>query len=57
MSNLTKLVKKNEMLLGMGVLIGVYHYSWYVMQHTTGTGERDKTVPWIRVSWSTHCHN
>lgn len=50
MSSFTTFIKKNQVLIGMGLLMGCVHYSWSIMQHQMGTEERDKTSPWIRVS-------
>ena len=52
MSALTKFVKKYEVLIGMGLLMGCVHYSWSIMQVQMETEELNKTSPWIRVSWT-----
>ena len=50
MSSFTKFVKKHEVLIGMGLLMGFVHYSWSIMQTQMGTEEQHKPSPWIRVS-------
>ena len=52
MSSLAKFVKKYEVLIGMGLLMGCVHYSWSIMQVQMETEELNKASPWIRVSWT-----
>ena len=51
MSALTKFVKKYEVLIGMGLLMGCVQVSWNMMQHQMETGEQNKESPWLRVSY------
>ena len=52
MSALTKFVKKYEVLIGMGLLMGCVQFSWNMMQHQMETGEQNKESPWLRVSFT-----
>lgn len=48
MSAFTKFVKKYEVLIGMGLLMGCVQFSWNMMQHQMETGEQNKESPWLR---------
>jgi len=52
MSAFTKFVKKYEVLIGMGLLMGCVQFSWNMMQHQMETGEQNKESPWLRVSFT-----
>ena len=47
-----KFVKKYEVLIGMGLLMGCVQFSWNMMQHQMETGEQNKESPWLRVSFT-----
>ena len=51
MGPLVNFVKRNQILFGSISLMGIVHYSWYVMQQDMQTSEVGRTPPWIRVSY------